>query len=328
MRAAGRRLAPTVVTVDDRWRLGWPVPQAPPEGYRLDRLPWGYLATGPDGGRLACLTGDAPGEPPRSDAVLLDPLADPYLIGALRGRGVAGEDTAVVAVGADHRWRSMREMADRLAHWAVFAPRDGEPLTLPAARLGPAAEPRRVLLIGGGRSGKSAEAELRLAGRAAVTYVAASPVPPGAAAGPGWAARVAAHRARRPAHWHTVETTDLVSPLSEGPTRGGPAAVSPSLLIDGIGGWLTATIDAAGGWDGGPAALTRVRAAMDALVAAWRDCARDVVAVSDEVGFGVVPATASGRLLRDLLGELNRRLVAESDEAALVVAGRSIELPA
>ena len=46
-----------------------------------------------------------------------------------------------------------------------------------------------------------------------------------------------------------------------------------------------------------------------------------MVAVSDEVGSGIVPATASGRRFRDALGELNQRLAAAADEVWLVTAG-------
>ena len=51
-----------------------------------------------------------------------------------------------------------------------------------------------------------------------------------------------------------------------------------------------------------------------------------VVAVSNEVGAGVVPATPSGRLFRDELGRLNARLAAESDEVVLLVAGLPVPL--
>ena len=45
------------------------------------------------------------------------------------------------------------------------------------------------------------------------------------------------------------------------------------------------------------------------------------------LGWSVVPATASGRAFRDALGRLNQRLARESEETALVVAGRVLELP-
>jgi adenosylcobinamide kinase/adenosylcobinamide-phosphate guanylyltransferase len=54
--------------------------------------------------------------------------------------------------------------------------------------------------------------------------------------------------------------------------------------------------------------------------------ARHVVAVSDEVGFGVVPETPTGRRFRDALGTLNQRLAAAADEVHLVVAGIPLRL--
>jgi adenosylcobinamide kinase/adenosylcobinamide-phosphate guanylyltransferase len=162
---------------------------------------------------------------------------------------------------------------------------------------------------------------------------------------PEWAARVAAHRARRPAWWRTVETTDLAAVL--GSARG-------AVLIDGIGTWLAAVMDECGAWDGmggargaggagetggargaGEAGARGARARGSAgalaervsgLVAAWRQTRAHVVAVSDEVGLGVVPETAAGRLFRDELGRLNRALAAESEEAEIVVAGRVLAL--
>jgi adenosyl cobinamide kinase/adenosyl cobinamide phosphate guanylyltransferase len=50
------------------------------------------------------------------------------------------------------------------------------------------------------------------------------------------------------------------------------------------------------------------------------------VAVSDEVGSGVVPATDTGRLFRDALGVLNQRLAAAADDVHLVVAGLPLRL--
>ena len=71
----------------------------------------------------------------------------------------------------------------------------------------------RVLVLGGARSGKSAHAESLLAGEGAVTYLATSPAP---GDDQEWASRVAAHRARRPAGWHTVETTDPAATIACG----------------------------------------------------------------------------------------------------------------
>ncbi|MEU8194780.1 bifunctional adenosylcobinamide kinase/adenosylcobinamide-phosphate guanylyltransferase [Microbispora amethystogenes] len=183
-------------------------------------------------------------------------------------------------------------------------------------------QPRRTLLLGGSRSGKSEEAELRLAAEPEVTYVATGP---SGGDDPDWLARVRTHRERRPAHWRTVETTDLAAVLADG--RG-------TFLVDGIGTWLAAVFDESGAWPDGTRpeglrrlALDRVEARCEALVAAWRGTRARVVAVSDETGLGVIPATAAGRLFRDALGRVNQALARESEEVALVVAGRVVPLP-
>lgn len=93
--------------------------------------------------------------------------------------------------------------------------------------------------------------------------------------------------------------------------------------MDGIGTWLAAAMDETGAWED----PSRVRPRLDALVEAWRGTRARVVAVSEEVGLSLVPATASGRAFGDALGRLNQRLAAESEEAALVVAGRVMDLP-
>ena len=118
-----------------------------------------------------------------------------------------------------------------------------------------------------------------------------------------------AHLDRRPASWTTVETGDVAGAL-----RDAPAAV----LVDDLGLWLTRAVDDAGAWEG---PLDAVAAACDALVDAWRGCRVPAVLVAPEVGSGVVPATASGRRFRDLLGALTTRLAAGSDEVVQVVAG-------
>lgn len=173
----------------------------------------------------------------------------------------------------------------------------------------------RVLVTGGVRSGKSRHAESLLAQAVSVTYVAPGPTA-AEDPDPDWAGRVAAHRARRPATWTTLETGDLAAALaSDGP-----------VLVDCLGTWLTRVLDDRSLWDE-PA--EKVAAAVDDLLAAAvavlarRD---DVVLVTNEVGLGVVPAHRSGRLFRDLLGTVNQRLGAACDEVHLVVAGRVLVL--
>lgn len=174
----------------------------------------------------------------------------------------------------------------------------------------------RILVTGGVRSGKSTHAE-GLLGDEPATYVAAGPSPDDEA-DPDWVARIAAHRARRPATWSTVETQDLAPVLRD--------AEAP-VLVDCLGTWLTAVIDAAGAWEQESDTVhALVLARADELADAVRACLHDVVLVTNEVGLGVVPEHRSGRLFRDLLGTVNQRVAAACDEVHLVVAGRVLRL--
>ena len=151
-----------------------------------------------------------------------------------------------------------------------------------------------TLVLGGARSGKSAVAE-RLAGDGPVTYVAT-------AVAADMPERVAAHRARRPSTWTTVETDDLVGAL------GAPGTV----LVDSLTAWVARA----------PAFAVDV----DRLCRALAGRAGDTVAVSDEVGLGVHPSTEAGRLFRDALGLVNEAVAAVADDVLLVVAGRVLHL--
>jgi adenosylcobinamide kinase/adenosylcobinamide-phosphate guanylyltransferase len=307
-------------------------------GHLVSEVPGGWEITGPDGARLLITAGPGQVPEPRSgtapfDIVVLDLLASPAQLGGLRARGLAGPGTIAAAWCADHRIASERELARRCGYWDAVVPAEGGTLRAPVpVPNAPAADaladrrlPHRTLILGGARSGKSREAELRLAAQPEVTYVAAGPFSgewTGADGSPDgeWAQRVAAHQARRPAWWHTVETTDLAAQLRR---------LSGAVLVDGIGTWLAAMLDAEGAWreppgDAGSAA--RIEARVDDLVAAWRAAGGRIVAVSDQVGSGVVPAFAAGRLFRDQLGWLNQRLAAESEETVLVVAGLPVAL--
>lgn len=160
-----------------------------------------------------------------------------------------------------------------------------------------------VLVLGGTRSGKSETAE-RIATElgAAVTYVATAIV--GDDDG-DFAARVARHRARRPATWQTIETDDLPATL---------IAVAGPVLVDSIGTWV--------------AGVTDFAVDVDGLCHACSERAGDTVIVSEEVGLSIHPPTDVGRRFVDVLGECNRRLADVADRVLLVVAGRTLELEA
>ncbi len=165
-------------------------------------------------------------------------------------------------------------------------------------------------MLGGARSGKSSYAEQLLTGERTVDYVACGARPDDD--DPEWADRVALHRERRPASWRTVETLDLPDVLD----RSGPP-----VLVDCLTTWLAGTMDECGVWAETPGADGRLAAAVDGLVTAWSGTRRRVVAVSNEVGSGIVPATPSGRRFRDELGVLNTRVAAHSQRVWLVTAG-------
>lgn len=176
----------------------------------------------------------------------------------------------------------------------------------------------RTLVLGGTRSGKSRHAEELLEGLpgdAAVRYLATGRRIPGDT---DWDARIAAHAARRPAHWTTEEVvgTELATALA----RPGP------VLVDDLATWLTGVLDDAGAW-AAPVVPAGVDAAVDGLVAAVAAAPGPLVLVSAETGLGVVPDTRAGRLFRDRLGELNAAVARVCDDVVLVVAGRALALP-
>ncbi|NED95568.1 nicotinate-nucleotide--dimethylbenzimidazole phosphoribosyltransferase [Phytoactinopolyspora alkaliphila] len=176
----------------------------------------------------------------------------------------------------------------------------------------------KILVLGGARSGKSALAErwvTELPDAGPVTYVATAGDRPG---DDEWAERVRRHRARRPASWRTLEETDVAAVLR---------TAEGTLVVDCLSLWLTAVLDGTGAWEDA-GALVRVDAAVDELIDAWRSSRARIVAVSNEVGSGIVPATPSGRLFRDLLGTVNQRVAADAHRVVLCVAGRALELPA
>jgi adenosylcobinamide kinase / adenosylcobinamide-phosphate guanylyltransferase len=169
----------------------------------------------------------------------------------------------------------------------------------------------RTLVLGGIRSGKSQWAEAQFAGES-VHYLATGATPDD---DPDWSARIAAHRARRPSHWSTVETADVPTQLR--------SEVAMPTLVDDIGGWLTAVMDRRGAWTTGS-----VAADVADLIDAVGAFSSPLALVSQEVGMTVVPPTASGRRFADELGGLNQRLAGLCDLVVLVVAGQPLTVKA
>jgi adenosylcobinamide kinase / adenosylcobinamide-phosphate guanylyltransferase len=172
----------------------------------------------------------------------------------------------------------------------------------------------RILVTGGARSGKSRHAEQLLAD-ARVTYVA--PGRPADGTDPDWDARVAAHRARRPRHWQTVETADLPAAIAD---------ADDAVLVDCLSTWLVALIDAAELWDAPAARAAAMVAGHTETLCAAISSVPDIVLVTNEVGLGVIPSHRSGALFRDLLGTVNQQVAERCDEVHLVIAGRVLRL--
>ncbi|MCW2599789.1 MAG: adenosylcobinamide kinase [Frankiales bacterium] len=276
-----------------------------------------YDVTGPDGGRLlyATDTGVLPEamvdrtRDRNYDVVLLELAGSPIpshltlstwpaQVDRLREVGAITDRTRVLAIHVGHHNPPPDELDRRLAALGATAARDGDVIDTTTGG-------RRVLVLGAQSSGKSAYAEGLVGG--AVTYVATAPPRPG---DDDWDRRIAAHLARRPDDWTTIETGDVAGMLR--------SATGP-VLVDDLGLWLTRVLDSH--WDS-PTARPAFDTALAELLDAWRAVDTTAVLVAPEVGSGVVPQTASGRLFADLLGKATTALAGASDEVVQVVAGQ------
>jgi adenosyl cobinamide kinase/adenosyl cobinamide phosphate guanylyltransferase len=164
-----------------------------------------------------------------------------------------------------------------------------------------------ILLLGGARSGKSALAvRWGRAHNGPVTFVAT-----GQAGDDEMARRIARHRADRPDGWTTVEEPRAVAAAV---TAADPRAL---VIVDCLTLWLANVL---GDTDAG------VLDAAQSIAAAARDRSAPTVVVSNEVGWGIVPADPATRRYRDLLGEINATVAAHADRTLLLVAGRAVAL--
>ena len=168
-----------------------------------------------------------------------------------------------------------------------------------------------TVLLGGARSGKSRWA-VRLAGESSrpVTFVATAEARDAA-----MSERIFRHRAERSAAWVTVEEpiqlTDTLRAVDPGRT----------VIVDCLTLWVSNLIERG-------VADHQVHDVAREAAGVAVERAEDVIAVSNEVGSGVVPMSELGRRYQDLLGEVNAIWVEHAARAALLVAGRPLWLPA
>ena len=181
--------------------------------------------------------------------------------------------------------------------------------------------PERHLILGGARSGKTNHA-ITLAARLAaarqlpVVYAATAEALDGEMRN-----RIARHRAERPQSWQTIEApTDLAAAL-----RAQPSAI---LLVDCLTLWLSNALlpDFDEARPGAP--LRRWDEERSALLSWLADYRGTALFVSNEVGSGIVPASALARRFQDEQGRLNQELAALCDSVTLVVAGIAVPIKA
>lgn len=206
---------------------------------------------------------------------------------------------------------------------------------------------RRILVLGGAGSGKSAFAE-RLATELGdlVLYVATA-----TALDPEMAERIRRHRARRPATWRTIEEPVLVAEAATARLADARTVLledltlllSNAMALTGAPGGVSQAVGTGAGTDlamggqsgddmtdGGTSGETEgldqaedlVRGQVEGLLA----LPANVVLVSNEVGQGIVPVSALGRYFRDAQGRLNQHAAALADEVFMVVAGLPLRL--
>ena len=189
----------------------------------------------------------------------------------------------------------------------------------------PLSTPRLILILGGARSGKSAFAEqLAASSGQSIAFIATA-----TAGDDEMRARIARHRASRPAHWHTIEEPfDLAGAVQHA------ATLADVLLLDCITLWLSnylsrqdETNDRAIGTSNPlfDAAATQEIQNLLAAFASLDPC-KTLIVITNEVGLGIVPAYPLGRLYRDTLGLVNQRLAEAAQRVYLLIAGIAVDI--
>ncbi len=181
-----------------------------------------------------------------------------------------------------------------------------------------------TFITGGARSGKSRYAEKLAMAYDEVTYVATAQ-----AFDDEMLARIAAHRARRPAGWKTLEAYKGLGEAIAG--------MSGAVLVDCLTVMVTNLLMEAPvtreafDWD----AITSEQAAllesyvmdeMQELRGGLERTAASVILVSNEVGLGLVPPYPLGRIFRDIAGRVNAMFAEMADEAIFMVSGLPMRL--
>ena len=165
---------------------------------------------------------------------------------------------------------------------------------------------RRILILGGARSGKSAYAESLMPAHGDKLYIATAH-----AGDAEMAARIEAHQLRRGTDWKTLE-----APYDLAATIRAHAAADTHMLVDCVTLWLSNLVLAG----------HEVENAVDELLDTIEKVEGTLALVSNEVGMGIVPDNALARRFRDAAGRANQRLAAAADEVVFITAGLPLVL--
>jgi adenosylcobinamide kinase / adenosylcobinamide-phosphate guanylyltransferase len=169
-----------------------------------------------------------------------------------------------------------------------------------------------TLVLGGARSGKSRYAQSLCEGAESVVFLATARPEDNE-----MRARIERHRAARPAAWRTIEESLAVVRAVRGSDH------QATVLVDCVTNWLAHLA-----WEhrelGDEEQQERILGEVEELARASHG--RRVVAVSNEVGGGIVPETPVGRSFRDLQGLANQVLAREAGQVVLMVAGLPLTL--
>lgn len=181
-----------------------------------------------------------------------------------------------------------------------------------------------IFLTGPVRSGKSRLA-VRMAQQCSddVSYIATAARDE---SDPEWCERLRRHEADRPDSWTVLETAGEPAQVLFDALRNSRAA--QAIIVDSLGTWLASHMPAGILSEQVPSLENALQERAAELADALIQAPATVIAVSEETGWGVVPAYPAGRLFRDVLGRLNQTLAQRAERAYLVVCGHALDLKA
>ena len=201
------------------------------------------------------------------------------------------------------------------------------------------------LILGGARSGKSANAEkLAIESGLPVTYIATAQI-----YDDEFKARVQHHKDRRPTGWQLIETPHFLTTSLEDNTTKHPLSnsfhvfdspciqaatieskqaaskIAPAnncIIIDCLTLWLAQCICP----ECAPPESVDWQLEREKFLTILPKLDGEIILVSNEVGMGIVPLGAINRQFQDEQGRLNQAVAAIADKVTFVAAGLPLKL--